>query len=179
MPPSLHRIYNDTLAKLSAVQCKAWAHVVLQRPNMLDIRLQVVQNDGDVVVASILRKLELATSQTCEVCCRPGILRSLSRSVRVLCGNCSGPRLAALALAQPIANVEKSTDDRQGNVVWWGDASLELRPALPAAAWCRAGIAGGTETTHATTHAQLRRYLPWLHAFGKALDHAVELQEPA
>lgn len=172
------KIYNRTLCRLVAVQCPARDHVSLHGPHVLDISLDIEQRGEDTVVAGILRKLQTATAQTCEVCSRQGTLRPLGRTVKVLCGSCAGPRQAAAGMAQLVAELEASSRNVEDKPIWWDDVPIEIRPLLPAAAWQRVGAAGNAGTTYATSLSRLRSQTPWLQAIKRALDEAVESQEP-
>lgn len=171
-------IYNKTLCRLAAVQCPARDHVSLHGPNVLDLSLEIEQRGEDSVVAGILRKLQTATAQTCEVCSRQGTLRTLGRPVKVLCGTCAGPRYATAAITQLIAELEATSRNIEDKPIWWDNAPIEIRLLLPAAAWQVVGTAGNEGTTYATSLARLRSHAPWLQAVKRALDEAVERQEP-
>lgn len=178
VPWGWQNIYNTTLCRLAAVQCRARDHVSLHGPHVLDISLDIEQRGKDAVVAGILRKLQTATAQTCEVCSRRGTLRPLCRPVKVLCGSCAGPRQAAAAMTQLIAELEASSRNTENKPIWWDDVPIEIRPLLPAAAWQLVGAAGDAATTYATSLARLRSQAPWLQAMKRALDDSVERQEP-
>ena len=171
-------IYNTTLCRLAAVQCPVRDHVSLHGPNVLDISLDIEQRGTDAVVAGILRKLQTATAQTCEVCSRRGTLRTLGRPVKVLCGSCAGPRYATAAITQLIAELDASSRNIADKSLWWDDVPIEIRPLLPEAAWQVVATAGNAGTTYATSLARLRSHAPWLQAVTRALDEAVERQEP-
>jgi len=169
--------YNDTLRKLMAVNCQARAHVTLGGPFMDDINLRITQFGIDPVISGILRRLECATAHTCEICGRPGTLRALGRTVKVLCGICSGPRLASLAATRLLRDLDEAAKDDSSEEIWWDATPVQLRPLIPALAWQVLDVAGEPSPVRCTNHARLEKHRSWLVAVQRALDQAVEAQD--
>lgn len=174
VPQGWQLTYNDTLHKLMAVDCQARAQVILGGPCLDDLNLRITQRGIDPVISSILRRLERATAQTCEVCGRPGKVRCLDRNVKVLCGGCAGPRLASLAVTRVLRDLDETANGKPSEEIWWTTAPLQLRPLVPAAAWQVLDGSGASSAVHYTSHARLAKHRPWLEAVRRALDKAVE-----
>ena len=174
VPQGWQPIYNDTLSKLMAVDCQARAQVTLGGPFMDDINLRITQRGIDPVISGILRRLERATAQTCEVCGRPGKVRCLDRTVKVLCSCCAGPRLASLAMTRLLRDLNETANGKPSDEVWWTTAPIQLRPLIPASAWQVLDIADTPSPIQYTSHDRLAKHRPWLEAVQRALDQAVE-----
>ena len=170
VPDGWQQAYNDALCRLMAADCPARAEIVVRGPYMDDLNLRVTQSAPDPVVAGILKRLERATAQTCEVCGRPGKLRCLDRTVRVLCGHCAGPRLAVLALTRVMRDLDKTANGSSDEEIWWVSAPVQLRPLIPAAAWQVLDVAGEPSAIRYTSSGRLQKYRPWLEAVRRALD---------
>ena len=174
VPQGWQLIYNDTLRKLMAVDCQARAEITLGGPFMDDINLRITQCGADPVVSGILRRLECATAQTCEVCAQPGRVRCLDRTVQVLCGCCAGPRLASLAVTRLLRDLTETANGKPSDEVWWTTAPIQLRPLIPAGAWQVLDAPDASSAMHYTSHTRLAEHRPWLEAVRRALDHASE-----
>lgn len=172
VPDGWQLAYNDALCRLLAADCPARAEIVVRGPYMDDLNLRVTQSAPDPVVAGILRRLERATAQTCELCRRPGKLRCLDRTVKVLCGQCAGPRLASLALTRVMRDLDQTAKGSPDEEIWWVSAPVQLRPLIPAAAWQVLDVAGMPSAVMYTSSGRLQQYRPWLEAVRRALDEA-------
>ena len=172
VPVGWQLAYNDMLCKLMAADCPGRADIVVRGPYVDDRNLRVTQSAFDPVVAGILKRLERATAQTCEVCRRPGRFRSLDRTVKVLCGHCAGPRLASLALTRVMRDLDKSAKGSSDEEIWWGSAPVQLRPLIPGSAWQVLDVAGVPSPVQYTSNRRLEAYRPWLEAVRRALDDA-------
>lgn len=172
VPAGWQLAYNDTLCKLMAADCPARAEITVRGPYMDDLNLRVTQSAYDPVVAGILKRLERATTQTCELCGRPGKLRCLDRNVKVLCGHCAGPRLASLALTRVLRDLDKTANGSPDEQIWWQSAPLQLRPLIPASAWQVLDLAGVPSAVQYTSSGRLAKHRPWLEAVRRALDKA-------
>ena len=172
VPDGWQLAYNDALCRLMAADCPARAEIVVRGPYMDDLNLRVTQSAPDPVVAGILKRLERATAQTCEVCRRPGKLRCLDRTVKVLCGQCAGPRLAALALTRVMRDLDKTANGSSDEEVWWESAPVQLRPLIPASAWQVLDVAGVHSPVRYTSNRRLEAHRPWLEALRRALDES-------
>ena len=172
VPDGWQLAYNDALCRLMAADCPARAEVVVRGPYMDDLSLRVTQSAPDPVVAGILKRLERATAQTCEVCRRPGKLRCLDRTVKVLCGKCAGPRLAALALTRVMRDLDKTANGSSDEEIWWESAPIQLRPLIPASAWQVLDVAGVHLPVRYTSNRRLEAHRPWLEALRRALDES-------
>lgn len=174
VPQGWQFIFNDTLRKLIAVDCQARAQVTLGGPYMDDINLRITQHGIDPVIAGILQRLERATAQTCEVCGRPGKVRCLDRTVKILCGCCAGPRLASLAVTRVLRELDETAPGKPSEEIWWTTAPLQLRPLIPASAWQVLDVPDASSAVRYTSHARLATHKPWLEAVRRALDQASE-----
>ena len=172
VPAGWQLAYNDMLCKLMAADCPARAEITVRGPYMDDLNLKVTQSALDPVVAGILRRLERATAQTCEMCGRPGRIRCLDRTVKVLCGHCAGPRLAYLALTRVIRDLDKTANGSPDEEIWWESAPVQLRPLIPASAWQVLDVAGVPSPVQYTSSRRLEKHRPWLEAVRRALDEA-------
>lgn len=172
VPAGWQLAYNDMLCKLMAADCPARAEITVRGPYMDDLNLKVTQSALDPVVAGILRRLERATAQTCEMCGRPGRIRCLDRTVKVLCGHCAGPRLAYLALTRVIRDLDKTANGSPDEEIWWKSAPVQLRPLIPASAWQVLDVAGVLSPVRYTSSGRLEKHRPWLEAVRRALDRA-------
>lgn len=172
VPAGWQLAYNDMLCKLIATDCPARANITVRGPYVDDLNLRVTQSAIDPVVAGILRRLERATAQTCEVCGRPGRLRCLDRTVKVLCGHCAGPRLASLALTRVMRDLDKTAKGSPDEETWWESAPVQLRPLIPASAWQVLDVAGVPSPVQYTSSRRLEKHRPWLEAVRRALDEA-------
>ena len=172
VPAGWQLAYNNMLCKLMAADCPARADITVRGPYMDDLNLRVTQSAFDTVVAGILRRVERATGQTCEVCGRPGKLRCLDRTVRILCGHCAGPRLASLALTRVLHDLDKIADGSSDEEIWWQAAPVQLRPLIPASAWQVLDLAGVPSAIQYTSSSRLQKHRPWLEAVRRALDRA-------
>lgn len=174
VPQGWQLIYNDTLRKLMAVDCQARAQVILGGPCLDDLNLRITQRGVDPVISGILRRLERATAQTCEVCGMPGKVRCLDRSVKILCACCAGPRLASLAVTRVLRDLDETAKGRPSEEIWWTTAPVQLRPLVPAAAWQVLDVPDASSAVHYISQARLAKHRPWLEAVRRALDQAVE-----
>ena len=174
VPQGWQLIFNDALRKLMAVDCQARAQVTLVGPYVDDINLRITQRGIDPVISGILRRLERATAQTCEVCGRPGKVRCLDRTVKILCGCCAGPRLASFAVTRVLRDLDETASGKSSDEVWWATAPVQLRPLIPAAAWQVLDVPDASSAVRYTSHARLATHRPWLEAVRRALDQAVE-----
>ena len=172
VPEGWQLAYNSMLCRLMAAVCPARAEITVRGPYMDDLNLRVTQSAVDPVVAGILKRLERATAQTCEVCGRPGKLRCLDRTVRVLCGHCAGPRLAFLALTRIMRDLDKTVTGSSEEEIWWESAPVQLRPLIPASAWQVLDVAGMPSAVQYTSSGRLEKFRPWLEAVRRALDRA-------
>ena len=172
VPDGWQLAYNDMLCSLMAADCPARAEIVVRGPYVDDLSLRVTQSAFDPVVAGILKRLERATAQTCEVCRRPGRLRCLDRTVKVLCGHCAGPRLASLALTRVMRDLDKTANGSPDEEIWWESAPVQLRPLIPASAWQVLDVAGMPSPVQYTSSRRLEAHRPWLEAVRRALDDA-------
>ena len=172
VPQGWQLAYNEMLGKLAAADCPARADITVRGPYLDDLNLRVTQSGIDPVLAGILRRVERATAQTCEVCGQPGKLRCLDRSVKVMCGCCAGPRLASLAVTRVLRDLDETANGRPSDEIWWTTAPVQLRPLIPASAWQLLDIADASPTIYHTSHAQLASHRPWLEAVQRALDQA-------
>ena len=170
--------YSDALRKLMAVNCEARAQATLTGPFMDDINVRITQRGADPVVSGILRRLECACANTCEVCGRPGKIRCLDRTVKVLCAGCAGPRLASVAVTRVLRDLDETADGKPSEEIWWTTAPVQLRPIIPTSAWQVLEIAGTPSAIQYTSHARLATHRPWLEAVRRALDQAVEARDP-
>lgn len=162
--------YNEMLCKLMAADCPTRADISVRGPYVDDLSLRVTQSGFDPVVAGILRRVECATAQTCEVCGRPGKLRCLGPTVKVWCGYCAGPRLASFALTRVLRDLDKTANGSPDEEIWWEAAPVQLRPLIPADAWQVLDIAGMRSKVQYTSSSRLAKYRPWLEAVRRALD---------
>ena len=174
VPQGWQLIYNDTLRKLMAVDCQARAEITLGGPFMDDINLRITQRGIDPVISGILRRLERSTAQSCEICGRPGKVRCLDRTVKVLCGCCAGPRLASVALTRVLRDLDETANGKPSEDVWWTTAPIQLRPLIPAGAWQALDVPDASSAVHYTSHTRLAKHRPWLEAVQLALDGASE-----
>lgn len=174
VPQGWQLIFNDTLRKLMAVDCPARAQVILEGPFMDDMNLRITQRGIDPVIFGILRRLECATAQTCEICGRPGKVRCLDRTVKVMCGSCAGPRLASLAVTRVLRDLDDTANGKPSEEIWWTTAPLQLRPLIPASAWQVLHVPDASSAVHYTSHARLATHRPWLESVRRALDQASE-----
>ncbi len=172
VPDGWQLAYNDMLCRLMAADCPARAEIIVRGPYIDDLSLRVTQSAPDPVVASILKRLERATAQTCEVCSRPGKLRCLDRTVKILCSHCAGPRLASLALARVLRDLDKAADGSLGEEIWWESVPVQLRPLIPASAWQVLDVAGVHSPVRYTSNRRLEAHRPWLEAVRRALDES-------
>ena len=172
VPAGWQLAYNDMLCKLISTDCPGRAEITVRGPYVDDLNLRVAQSAIDPVVAGILRRLERATAQTCEVCGRPGRLRCLDRTVKVLCGHCAGPRLASLALTRVMRDLDKTVTGSSDEEIWWESAPVQLRPLIPASAWQVLDVAGVASPVQYTSSRRLEKHRPWLEAVRRALDEA-------
>ena len=172
VPDGWQLAYNDMLCSLMAADCPARAEIVVRGPYVDDLSLRVTQSAFDPVVAGILKRLERATAQTCEVCRRPGRLRCLDRTVKVLCGHCAGPRLASLALTRVMRDLDKTANGSPDEEIWWESAPVQLRPLIPASAWQVLDVAGVPSPVQYMSSRRLEAHRPWLEAVRRALDDA-------
>jgi len=172
VPDGWQLAYNDMLCRLMAADCPARAEIIVRGPYIDDLSLRVTQSAPDPVVAGILRRLERATAQTCEMCKRPGKLRCLDRTLKVLCGQCAGPRLASLALTRVMRDLDKSAKGSSDEEIWWETAPVQLRPLFPASAWQVLDVAGVPSPVAYTSSRRLEAHRPWLEAVRRALDDA-------
>ena len=172
VPAGWQLAYNSMLCKLMAADCPARADITVRGPYIDDLNLRVTQSAFDPVVAGILRRLERATAQTCEVCGRTGRLRCLDRTVKVLCGHCAGPRLASVALTRVMRDLDKTVKGTLNEEIWWESAPVQLRPLIPASAWQVLDFTGVPSSLFYTTIGRLVRHRPWLEAVRRALDEA-------
>jgi hypothetical protein len=172
VPAGWQLAYNDMLCKLVAADCPARAKITVCGPYMDDLNLRVTQSAPDPVIAGILRRLERATAQTCEACGRPGKLRCLDRTVKVLCGHCAGPRLAFLALTRVMRDLDKTENGSPDEEIWWQSVPVLLRPLIPASAWQVFDIGGVESPVRYTSTGRLQKHRTWLDAVRRALDEA-------
>lgn len=176
VPTGWQAVFNDTLVKLAAVDCTARGHVILGGPYTDDLNLRLTQSDVDHAVARVLGRLERATAQTCEICARPGRVRSLGSTVRILCGSCAGPRLAFVAVTRLLQELDETASGDPSEEIWWAVAPVQLRPVIPASAWQVLHVPGTPTPVEYTSHARLREHRTWLEAVHRALDQAVDAQ---
>ncbi len=174
VPPGWQFAYNDALRKLLAVNCDARADVTLTGPYLDDINVRITQRSADPVVSGILRRLECASANTCEVCGRPGKVRCLDRTVQVLCGCCAGPRLASLAITRVLRNLDEAANGKPSDEIWWTTAPFQLRPLIPAGAWQALDVPDASAGVLYTSHTRLAEHRSWFEAVRSALDHASE-----
>ena len=176
VPTGWQAVFNDTLIKLAAVDCAVRGHVILGGPYTDDLNLRLTQSDADHAVARVLGRLERATAQTCEICARPGRVRSLGSTVRILCGLCVGPRLALVAVTRLLQELDETAIGGPSEEIWWAVTPVQLRPIIPASAWQVLDVAGASSPVEYTNHARLREHRRWLEAVHRALDQSVEAQ---
>ena len=176
VPIGWQAVFNDTMMKLAAVDCTARGHVVLGGPFIDDLNLRLTQSDADHAVSRVLGRLERTTAQTCEICARPGRVRSLGSTVKILCGSCVGPRLALVAVTRLLRELDESPSGDPSEEIWWAVTPVQLRPIIPASAWQVLDVAGAPSPVEYTSHARLREHRTWLEAVHGALDQAVEAQ---
>ena len=172
VPGGWQLAYNDALCRLVAADCPARADIVVRGPYVDDLSLRVTQSGPDPVVAGILKRLERATAQTCELCRRPGKLRCLDRTVKVLCGHCAGPRLASLAVTRVLRDLDKTAKGSPDEEIWWESVPVQIRPLIPASAWQVLDVAGVHSPVRYTSSGRLAEHRPWLEAVRRALDEA-------
>ena len=174
VPQGWQFAYNEMLRKLAAADCPARADIRVRGPYVDDLNLRVTQSGLDPVVAGILRRVERATAQTCEVCGRPGKLRCLDRTVKIMCGCCAGPRLASVAVTRVLRDLDQAATGKPSEEIWWTTAPLQLRPLIPASAWQVLDVPDASSAVRYTSHARLATHRPWLEAVRRALDQASE-----
>ena len=174
VPQGWQLAYNEMLRKLAAADCPARADIRVRGPYVDDLNLRVTQSGLDPVVAGVLRRVERATAQTCEVCGRPGKLRCLDRTVKIMCSCCAGPRLASVAVTRVLRDLDQAATGKPSEEIWWTTAPLQLRPLIPASAWQVLDVPDASSAVRYTSHARLATHRPWLEAVRRALDQASE-----
>lgn len=172
VPQGWQLAYNEMLRKLAAADCPARADIRVRGPYVDDVSLRVTQSGLDPVVAGILRRVERARAQICEVCGRPGKLRCLDRTVKVMCSCCAGPPLASVAVTRVLRDMDEAATGKPSEEIWWQSAPVQLRPLIPASAWQVLDLAGFPSAVRYTSCGRLARFRPWLEAVRRALDTA-------
>jgi len=180
VPSGWRKAFDDTLVKLSAVDCPARSSTLLSGPFVNDISLSIVAKGQDSVVSGIARCLSARTEQTCERCGRAGRLRTLAtRQVAVLCPKCAAPRILNAELTQLLREVALADSALLPRIWSYDQLAFQVRPVIPGEVWRTGLVAPGTTKTHFVSDAALRRLKPTLELLQRKLATLLAEDEPA
>ena len=177
VPIGWRPVYHKALVALRAIDCPARAHIQLTSPRMADLNLDVGVTKPDSCIDGILRKLRLRTACTCELCGATGTLRSMDRTLQVMCAECAAPRLLRFWISSFVQQMAGALPSGSRLVYTYDQVPLQLRPLIPATAWSASGESCKGALAVSLSLIEMAAFQGRFEAVGNSLDLLVAAKD--
>ncbi|MFN7042523.1 MAG: hypothetical protein ACK4OH_15345 [Acidovorax temperans] len=137
VPPGWHSIYLDCVQDLRGVENAERALVevgvpTVHRGRLLIEQLPTAHSQPDAVVQGILRKLAARSVCTCQLCGKPGWLRSGQSHPGTYCADCWTPRALRSEISDWLDRMNQEKEFKAAHpVVLWDALGVGFKAVVP------------------------------------------------